>query len=134
MGQLMSKEVLYEPLKELAEGVSPPPPSSSLIYQHIHQFPPYLTNPPTPLSPEDRSRYKKQEECVRRILAVFDKPGYSDANEESNKVIVDLMSEVRYLPSSYLPFFLDSFIWVVTSLPFFFEWLSPFLVGLFLFE
>ncbi|EDR10787.1 uncharacterized protein LACBIDRAFT_293286 [Laccaria bicolor S238N-H82] len=78
MGQLMSKEVLYEPLKELAEG-----------------FPPYLTNPPSPLSPEDRSRYEKQEECVKRILAVFDKPGYSDANEESNKVIVDLMSEMQ---------------------------------------
>ena len=129
MGQLMSKEVLYDPLKELAEGVSLPSlPSSALIYQYPVFT--YLTHP----SPEDRSRYEKQEECVKRFLAVFDKPGYSDANEESNKVIVDLMSEVRYLPSSYLPFFLDSFIWVVTSLPFFFEWLSPFLFGLFLFE
>ncbi|EDR06300.1 uncharacterized protein LACBIDRAFT_300395 [Laccaria bicolor S238N-H82] len=78
MGQLMSKDVLYEPLKELAEG-----------------FPPYLTNPPAQLSLEDRSRYEKQEECVKRILAVFDKPGYTDANEESNKIIVDLMSEMQ---------------------------------------
>ena len=96
MGQLMSKEVLDEPLKELAEGVIPPSlPSSALIYQYPVFT--YLTHPPTSLSSEDRSRYEKQEECVKRFLAVFDEPGYSDANEESNKAIVDHMSEVRYL-------------------------------------
>ena len=96
MGQLMSKEVLYDPLKELAEGVSPPSlPSSTLIYQYPVFT--YLTHPPNPLSPEDRSRHENQEECAKRFLAVFDKPGYSDANEESNKAIVDHMSEVRYL-------------------------------------
>jgi hypothetical protein len=37
------------------------------------------------------------EECAKRTLAVFDKPGCSDANE-GNKAIVDLISEGRYLP------------------------------------
>ncbi|KAF8154421.1 Pex19 protein family-domain-containing protein [Crassisporium funariophilum] len=78
MGQLMSKEVLYEPLKELAEG-----------------FPPYLASPPAPLSAEDRKRYDSQLICVRRILAVFEKESYSDSDPEMNKQIVDLMSEMQ---------------------------------------
>ena len=88
MGQLMTKEVLYEPLKELAEGVSPPSlPSSALIYQYPVFT--YLTHPlPSPLKTEAGT--KKKEECVKQFLAVSDKPGYSDANEESNKAIVDL--------------------------------------------
>lgn len=32
---------------------------------------------------------------MKRIVAVFDDPSYSDSNQESNKVVVDLMSEVR---------------------------------------
>ena len=83
MGQLMTKEVLYQPLKELAEGVSPP----SLVRLNLPISSFYLPNPPTPLSPEDRSLYEKQEECVKRFLTVFDKPGYSDVNEESNKAL-----------------------------------------------
>ncbi|KAH9476275.1 Peroxisome biogenesis protein 19-1 [Psilocybe cubensis] len=78
MGQLMSKDVLYEPLKELADG-----------------FPPYLEKPPSPLSAEDRKRYESQLVCVRQILAVFEKDGYSDTNAECNKQIVDLMSEMQ---------------------------------------
>ncbi|KAF4609546.1 hypothetical protein D9613_012315 [Agrocybe pediades] len=78
MGQLMSKEVLYEPLKELADG-----------------FPGYLAKPPAPLSQEDRTRYQSQLECVRKILAVFEKPDYSDSTLEYNKQIVDLMSEMQ---------------------------------------
>ncbi|KIM38541.1 hypothetical protein M413DRAFT_447771 [Hebeloma cylindrosporum] len=78
MGQLMSKEVLYEPLKELANG-----------------FPSYLEKPPSPLSVEDRTRYENQLVCVRKIIAVFDREGYSDSNTEHNKEIVDLMSEMQ---------------------------------------
>lgn len=59
------------------------------------QFPKYLANPPQPLSTEDRDRYEKQLVCVKRIVAVFDDPSYSDSNPESNKIVVDLMSEVR---------------------------------------
>lgn len=100
MGQLMSKEVLYEPLKELAEGVGPPG-SISLYHTHFFQFPGYLEKPPTPLSDEDRAQYENQLACVKRILAVFDKSTYSDSDAEDNKQIVDLMSEVctPYLPS-----------------------------------
>ncbi|TFK18847.1 Pex19-domain-containing protein [Coprinopsis marcescibilis] len=78
MGQLMSKEILYEPLKELADS-----------------FPPYLANPPQQLSSEDRTRYEKQLACVTRIVTVFESSTYSDTNPESNKQIVDLMSEMQ---------------------------------------
>ncbi|KAF8066549.1 Pex19 protein family-domain-containing protein [Lyophyllum atratum] len=78
MGQLMSKEVLQEPLKELADS-----------------FPPYLEKPPAPLSAEDRTRYENQLDCVRRILAVFDKPSYSDDNADDRKVVSDMMAEMQ---------------------------------------
>ncbi|KAF8900708.1 Pex19 protein family-domain-containing protein [Gymnopilus junonius] len=78
MGQLMSKEVLYEPLKELSDN-----------------FPPYLANPPSPLTPEDRTRYDSQLTCVRKILAVFENEKYSDADADMNKKVVDLMSEMQ---------------------------------------
>ncbi|KAF9481747.1 Pex19-domain-containing protein [Pholiota conissans] len=78
MGQLMSKEVLYEPLKELADG-----------------FPGYLEKPPAPLSTEDRTRYESQLVCVKKIIAVFEKTTYSDSNPVDNKQIVDLMGEMQ---------------------------------------
>jgi peroxin-19 len=63
----------------------------SLMFQ---QFPPYLENPPSPLSDEDRKRYDLQLGCVQRILAVFDQVGYDDKNAESQRQIADLMAEV----------------------------------------
>ncbi|KAF8964821.1 Pex19 protein family-domain-containing protein [Flammula alnicola] len=78
MGQLMSKDVLYEPLKELADG-----------------FPSYLEKPPAPISAEDRTRYESQLVCVKKILVVFEKTSYSDANAEDNKQVVELMSEMQ---------------------------------------
>ncbi|KAJ3979413.1 Pex19 protein [Lentinula detonsa] len=65
MGQLMNKEVLYEPLKELNE-----------------KFPPFLANPPSVLSPADQTRYEKQHDCVKQ--------GGSDAAK-----VVDLMGELQ---------------------------------------
>lgn len=78
MGELMSKSILYEPLSELAQ-----------------TFPPYLEKPPNPLSDDDRKRYNLQLDCVRRILAVFDQPGYDDKNTESQQRIADLMAEMQ---------------------------------------
>jgi len=57
------------------------------------KFPGYLEKPPAPLSAEDRQKYEKQNECVTKIIAIFDKKDYDD--EKDNKQIVDLMSEVR---------------------------------------
>ncbi|KAJ6542565.1 Pex19 protein family-domain-containing protein [Mycena capillaripes] len=78
MGELMSKEVLYEPLTELAD-----------------KFPPYLASPPTPLSADDRTRYEAQLARVRAILAVFDKPGFDDADPKTREQVVALMAEMQ---------------------------------------
>lgn len=61
------------------------------------QFPPYLANPPKPLSDEDKERYGKQLTCVNKIVAIFEQPSYSDSDAEAGKKVVELMSEVRYL-------------------------------------
>ncbi|PPQ72922.1 hypothetical protein CVT24_000196 [Panaeolus cyanescens] len=78
MGQLLTKEVLYEPLKELSTS-----------------FPGYLEKNAATLSQEDKTRYEQQRICVAKILAVFDRPAYDDKNAESTKEIMDLMSEMQ---------------------------------------
>jgi len=78
MGQLMSKDVLYEPLKELSDN-----------------FPAYLAKPPSPIEDDDRKRYEQQAACVKRIITVFEQPEYNDSDVEKHKVIVDLMSEMQ---------------------------------------
>lgn len=78
MGQLMSKEVLYEPLKELSD-----------------KFPGFLANPPADLTSEDKQRYQTQMVCVQNIVAVFEAPGYDDKNADDIKKVVDLMSEMQ---------------------------------------
>ncbi|KAL1745245.1 Pex19 protein family-domain-containing protein [Schizophyllum fasciatum] len=78
MSSLMSKEVLYEPMKELEE-----------------KMPAYLENPSKPLEAGDQERYQSQLVCVRKIIATFDEPGYTDADSVRSKKIVDLMSEMQ---------------------------------------
>ncbi|KAK7029745.1 Pex19 protein family-domain-containing protein [Favolaschia claudopus] len=82
MGELMSKDVLYEPLTELAE-----------------KFPPYLaTHSPDsapPLSAEDRTRYESQLARVREILAIFDASGFSDEDKAAREKVVALMAEMQ---------------------------------------
>ncbi|KAG6872548.1 hypothetical protein C0995_008892 [Termitomyces sp. Mi166 len=76
MSQLMSKEILYEPLKELSDS-----------------FPPYLAK--TDLPPDDRKRYEQQLVYVHKILAEFDKPAYKDDDPACSKTIADLMAQMQ---------------------------------------
>ncbi|KAF9261629.1 hypothetical protein L218DRAFT_869524 [Marasmius fiardii PR-910] len=78
MNELMSKDVLHQPLKELYEN-----------------FPPYLENPPEPITSEDRKRYEAQLVAIKKIIAIFDKPGYDDKDPVASKEIVDLMGELQ---------------------------------------
>ncbi|KAF9050731.1 Pex19 protein [Hymenopellis radicata] len=75
MSQLMSKDILYEPLKELHG-----------------KFPAYLATLP---KNEDRERYEKQSNCVGEVLKVFEAPGYSDSKVFDVKRVTDLMSEMQ---------------------------------------
>ncbi|KAJ7073284.1 Pex19 protein family-domain-containing protein [Mycena belliarum] len=78
MGELMSKDVLQEPLTELAD-----------------KFPPYLASPPAPLEASDRLRYEEQLKRVRAILALFDAPTFDDADPPTREKIVALMAEMQ---------------------------------------
>ncbi len=90
----MSKEVLYEPLKELADGVCPLLFVFPFNLNDLLQFPAYLEKPPAPLSAEDRTRYENQYVCVKKVITIFEASTYDDANVECNKQVVDLMGEV----------------------------------------
>ncbi|KAF5309990.1 hypothetical protein D9619_010246 [Psilocybe cf. subviscida] len=78
MSQLMSKEILLEPLQELSES-----------------FPKYLADPTKTISAEDRERYDKQLVCVNKILAVFENKTYDDANAEDKAKVLELMNEMQ---------------------------------------
>ncbi|TDL20509.1 Pex19-domain-containing protein [Rickenella mellea] len=78
MQQLMSKEVLYEPLKELRD-----------------KFPAYLSENASKLSMEDKSRFNNQLDCVTKIVAVFEDPTYSDDNHEKGAQVATLMNEMQ---------------------------------------
>ncbi|TFK47301.1 Pex19 protein [Heliocybe sulcata] len=78
MSQLMSKEVLYEPLKELND-----------------KFPSYLSDNASSLSPDDKSRYEAQYHCVTKIVQIFEDPSYSEEDTEKGKQVVELMNEMQ---------------------------------------
>ncbi|PKI83188.1 Peroxisome chaperone and import receptor [Malassezia vespertilionis] len=79
MEDLMNKDVLYEPLKEM----------------HA-RFPDYFASEKgKALAEEDRKRFKQQEELMGRILAAFDAPGYSDANPERKHQVSELVSQLQ---------------------------------------
>ncbi|KAI6102500.1 Pex19 protein [Pisolithus croceorrhizus] len=77
MGQLMSREVLYEPLKELDE-----------------KFPAYLASHPA-LSVEDKERYEKQRTCIKRLLTIFEEKGYNEEDAKTREKITEAMGELQ---------------------------------------
>ncbi|PAV17687.1 Pex19-domain-containing [Pyrrhoderma noxium] len=78
MQQLMSKEILYEPLKELYD-----------------KFPGYLTEHSASLSMEDKERYNNQLECVTEVITIFDDPSYKDEDADKKARIVTLMNKMQ---------------------------------------
>ena len=94
MSQLMSREVLYEPLKEMHEKVwqfTNPliQPTSS-----CEQFPGYLIENEHKLSQQDKDRYTKQQKTVAQIVAVFGAKDYSEEDPEAGLKVMALMNEV----------------------------------------
>ncbi|KAJ1305110.1 hypothetical protein OPQ81_000148 [Rhizoctonia solani] len=77
MGQLMSKEILYEPLVEMNE-----------------KFPGYFNDHPN-LPEEDLKKYKAQQAIVKQLVEIYQKPDYSDDNAETNKEVLRLMNEMQ---------------------------------------
>ncbi|GAA6005829.1 hypothetical protein JCM11491_004025 [Sporobolomyces phaffii] len=89
MKQLMSREMLYEPLKELSE-----------------KYPAYLTSARSTLPPADLERYEKQHSIVVSIVSKFEEPGadkplddQTDAEKERStertEEVVDLVAKMN---------------------------------------
>jgi peroxin-19 len=56
------------------------------------QFPTYFAEHPD-LPEEDLKKYRAQEAIVKKLVAIYDKPNYSDDNAEMNKEVLKLMNE-----------------------------------------
>jgi hypothetical protein len=82
MGQLMGKDVLYEPLKELND-----------------KFPSYLSSNADKLSPSELTRYRAQHTCASKIVAIFEDSKYKDDDPKIAADVVTLMTEVYSLCS-----------------------------------
>ncbi|KAL8286543.1 hypothetical protein RQP46_004560 [Phenoliferia psychrophenolica] len=84
MGQLMSRDLLYVPLKELSD-----------------KYPAYLKENESTLDVADVARFKKQQSIVDAIVAKFDEPGadVEDANmsEEEQAKQTQRQSEIADL-------------------------------------
>ena len=94
MSQLMSKEVLYEPLKEMHEKVWQFTNSSIQPTLSCEQFPSYLIENEHKLSQQDKDRYTKQQKTVAQIIAVFEAKDYSEEDPEAGLKVMALMNEV----------------------------------------
>ncbi|KAJ2453601.1 Peroxisome chaperone and import receptor [Coemansia sp. RSA 2336] len=73
IGQLMSKDVLQQPLKELDA-----------------EYPKYLEQNKDTLSTADYDRYKQQHDYIRQILALFDKSA-----DDKDPRVVELMQKMQ---------------------------------------
>ncbi|KAG9017703.1 Peroxisome chaperone and import receptor [Tulasnella sp. 427] len=82
MSQLLSKDLLYEPLKELDE-----------------KFPGYFKENESKLSKEDLEKYKRQQTLISQTVKVLESPDYSDNNPEKTGEVMKLMTEMQTLGS-----------------------------------
>ncbi|CAO3635612.1 unnamed protein product [Cunninghamella blakesleeana] len=88
MSQLMSKEMLYEPMKDLAQ-----------------KYPDWLKENKETTDKNKFDDYTKQYELCKKIVAVYDAPGFDEKDESQAKKIMDLMTEMQDLgqpPTSLL--------------------------------
>lgn len=86
MEQLVNKDILYEPMKELHDN-----------------FPEWLEKNEDSTPKEDLERYKTQQAVVKDIVDRFEKKNFSDDNKEDREYIVDKMQQVCTPTSSFLP-------------------------------
>lgn len=78
--QLSSKEVLYEPIKDLNT-----------------KFPDYLKEKEGKIPAEEHANYTKQYEVTKEILAVFDAPGYDNDNPAHRDNVNSLLESLQEL-------------------------------------
>ncbi|KAG1142785.1 hypothetical protein G6F37_007284 [Rhizopus arrhizus] len=80
MSQLMSKELLYEPMKDLAQ-----------------KYPEWLENNKDKVKTEDYDKYRQQQTICQQIVAVYEAPDFDEKNEAQAKKVTDLMTKMQDL-------------------------------------
>ncbi|KAJ3132090.1 hypothetical protein HDU90_007522 [Geranomyces variabilis] len=78
MEQLMSKELLYEPMKDLAS-----------------KYPEWLKANEHKLSSEDIDRYKRQHGYVAEIVRIYDESSTPEATDEEQTKVAQLMQQMQ---------------------------------------
>ncbi|GEQ69173.1 hypothetical protein JCM33374_g2844 [Metschnikowia sp. JCM 33374] len=78
--QLSSKEVLYEPIKDLNT-----------------KFPDYLEGAQGTIPAEEHVRFTKQYDITNEILAIFEAPGYDNDDSKHRERINDLLESMQEL-------------------------------------
>lgn len=79
MDELMSREILYEPLKELRD-----------------KYPAYLAGSDShDISADDRKRYEQQFAYITQIVAVFDDPKYDAKDAQMAARVQELMNQMQ---------------------------------------
>ncbi|KAI8579683.1 hypothetical protein K450DRAFT_56970 [Umbelopsis ramanniana AG] len=81
MSQLMSKELLYEPMKDLAA-----------------KYPDWLDKNKDTTPKDEYEKYKQQHEYVKQIVAKYEDPSFDEKDEKQATEVVDLMQKVGYAP------------------------------------
>ncbi|KAI8388846.1 Pex19 protein [Radiomyces spectabilis] len=88
MSQLMSKEMLYEPMKEMAQ-----------------KYPEWLAENKDKITQAEYEDYLKQLDVCKQIVARYEDPKFDEKNEDQAKGIMELMTKMQDLgqpPASLL--------------------------------
>ena len=83
MDELMSKEMLEEPLRQLDDA-----------------YPGYLASHADSLPADELARYKRQHEAVHGIVAIFSAPNYRPDDPVTSKRVVELMGLMEQVRSN----------------------------------
>ncbi|SNX86843.1 related to PEX19 - required for biogenesis of peroxisomes (peroxin) [Melanopsichium pennsylvanicum] len=79
MDELMSREILYEPLKELRD-----------------KYPAYLSGSESKdITNEDRKRYEQQSKYIDEIVRIFEEPGYDAKDKRKAARVQELMNQMQ---------------------------------------
>ncbi|KAG0355393.1 Peroxisome chaperone and import receptor [Podila minutissima] len=78
MEQLMSKDILYEPMLDLQQ-----------------KYPQWLQDNKGKISESEYARYEKQYGYVKEIVAFFDKPEFDDKSDTQAKSVILLMQNMQ---------------------------------------
>ncbi|KAG0334125.1 hypothetical protein BG004_000544, partial [Podila humilis] len=78
MEQLMSKDILYEPMLDLQQ-----------------KYPQWLQDNKGKISESEYARYEKQYGYVKDIVAFFDKPGFDEKSNAQSKSVIELMQNMQ---------------------------------------